>query len=145
MIVDSIYPECALGLAATLTAPPVIYFNSMTNFLNNIASTGSPAPWSISPVFSLSLTNRMHFPQRLANAGAHLLVEGLRLVTGFRFHRIIQNNLGMNISHPRELAKTVSFVLQNGHVTVSHPHPYSPNVAEVGGLHCRPARRLPEV
>lgn len=60
-------------------------------------------------------------------------------------HRIQKKHLDKNIPHPMQLAKNASFILQNGHVTVSHNHPFLPNVAEIGGIHCRPAKPLPKV
>jgi len=43
----------------------------------------------------------------------------------------------------QQLAKNVSFILQNGHFSVSYPRAYMPNVAEVACIHCHEARPLP--
>lgn len=144
VIIDSIFPDCALGLAAVLRAP-VMYFNTMTNLLDTIALTGSPAPWSITPNFALPFTNRMSFLQRVGNAAMHSLAKALQSIVTFACHHLIQKHLSKEIPHPQELAKNVSVVLQNGHVTVSHAQPFLPNVIEVGGVHCRPSKPLPEV
>lgn len=87
----------------------------------------------------------MSFLQRVGNAVMHSLVKVIQFVVGSACHHSIQKHLGKDIPHPKELQKNVSMVLQNGHVTVSHAQPFLPNVIEVGGVHCRPAKPLPEV
>jgi hypothetical protein len=46
--------------------------------------------------------------------------------------------------HVFDMVKNVSFILQNGHVTVTYPRPYLPNVAEIACIHCKPAKPLPK-
>lgn len=45
----------------------------------------------------------------------------------------------------RNIRKNVSFILQNGHATVTYPRPFLPNVAEIACIHCKPAKPLPKV
>ena len=44
-----------------------------------------------------------------------------------------------------EMAKNVSIFFTNTHPSFSYPRTLPPQVIEVGGLHCRPARPLPKV
>lgn len=44
-----------------------------------------------------------------------------------------------------QLRKNVSFILQNGHATVTYSRPFLPNVAEIACIHCKPAKPLPKV
>lgn len=57
----------------------------------------------------------------------------------------MRNHLGNNIPNVYDIARNVSFTLQNGHASVSYPRPLLPNVAEVACIHCRPAKPLPKV
>lgn len=58
---------------------------------------------------------------------------------------VVRRHLGENIPHLYDISRNVSFILQNGHSTVSYPRPLLPNVAEVACIHCKPARPLPKV
>ena len=44
---------------------------------------------------------------------------------------VLHKRLGDDIPHVYSLTKNVSFILQNGHATVTYPRPFLPNVAEV--------------
>ena len=143
VVIDSYFMECAVGLVPLLRAP-FVFLNTMTNFLNNIALSGSPAPWPVTPAFNLPFTDHMTFGQRLQNSYMMFLIEGLQRVVSHRIHQLQKRHLDRNAPHPFQLARSVSFVLQNGHPVVSSPSPFLPNVAQVGGIHCRPAQPLPQ-
>lgn len=57
--------------------------------------------------------------------------------------RVARNHVGADMPHPYDMAKNVSFILQNGHPSVSYPRPFLPNVAEIACIHCKPAGPLP--
>lgn len=59
-------------------------------------------------------------------------------------HQTLQSHFGESIPHPYELSKNVSFILQNGHATLSYPRAYMPNVAEIACIHCKAAKSLPK-
>lgn len=58
-------------------------------------------------------------------------------------HNVLKNYLGPQMPHPYDLARNVSFILQNGQAVVSYPRPLLPNVAEVACIHCKEAKYLP--
>lgn len=58
---------------------------------------------------------------------------------------VVNKHLGEDIPHVYHLARNVSFILQNGHATVTYPRPLLPNVAEIACIHCKPAAPLPKV
>lgn len=60
-------------------------------------------------------------------------------------HNVLRTNVDENIPHPNEFAKNLSFTLQNGHFSLSYSRPYLPSVAEIGCIHCKPAKPLPKV
>ena len=41
--------------------------------------------------------------------------------------------------------KQLSMLFVNTHLSINYPLPTSPAVVQVGGMHCRPARPLPQV
>lgn len=82
LIIDSYFPECAIGFVPVFQSPPFMFLNTMTNYLTNVALTGTPAPWSITPAFFMPFTNQMSFPQRIQNGFAHLTADALQRVRG---------------------------------------------------------------
>lgn len=56
---------------------------------------------------------------------------------------MLQAHLGHHVPHPYTLGRNVSFILQNGHASVTYPRPYYPHLAEIACIHCRPANTLP--
>lgn len=59
-----------------------------------------------------------------------------------KLESVVQRVLGDPTVSLSELEKNVSMVLVNSHYSLGHPRPLMPNVVEVGGMHCRPARPL---
>lgn len=57
---------------------------------------------------------------------------------------VIRSHLG-DIPHVYDISRNVSFILQNGHSSVSYSRPFLPNVAEIACIHCKPAKPLPKV
>jgi hypothetical protein len=57
----------------------------------------------------------------------------------------MRQHMGDDIPTVNHMKSNVSFILQNGHHSVTYPRPFLPNVAEVACLHCRPASSLPMV
>lgn len=57
---------------------------------------------------------------------------------------IVRRHLGSDIPHVWDLSRNVSFILQNGHATVTYPRPLLPNIAEIACIHCKPAGPLPK-
>lgn len=58
---------------------------------------------------------------------------------------VVRKHLGDDVPYVYDISKNVSFILQNGHATVSYPRPFMPNVAEIACIHCHPAKPLPKV
>lgn len=58
---------------------------------------------------------------------------------------VVRNHLGSDVPNVYDLTRNVSFILQNGHSSVSYSRPLLPNVAEIACIHCKPARPLPKV
>ncbi|XP_055603712.1 UDP-glucosyltransferase 2 [Uranotaenia lowii] len=143
LILDGAYPECALGLAYRLGAP-YMYINTVGFYMETMSMAGNPAPYSITPAFWRPYTDDMHFLQRVMNALCHMFVQSVYYPSITLLQAIVRRHLGNDIPHVWDLSRNVSFILQNGHATVTYPRPILPNIAEIACIHCKPAGPLPK-
>lgn len=60
-------------------------------------------------------------------------------------HNVLKTHIGEDVPAIADFGRNLSFALQNGHFSVSNPRPYLPSVAEIGCIHCKPAKPLPKV
>lgn len=63
----------------------------------------------------------------------------------FLVQSVLDKHFGPEMPGAYDLAKNVSFILQNAHASVSYARPYLPHVAEIACIHCKPAKPLPKV
>ncbi|XP_049841513.1 UDP-glucuronosyltransferase 2C1-like [Schistocerca gregaria] len=144
-LLDGAFPDCLLALAHRLGAPHAL--------LNTVAAhpgaaswaAASPAPFSVTPFMGLPYTDRMALPQRLLNAAHHVALRAMQVFsTKLLLEPCIRRHLGPDVPPISWLARNTSFVLQNALSPTTLPRAYFPDVAEVGCLHCRPAKPLPQ-
>lgn len=74
LILDGAFPECALGLQYKFSVP-FMYINTVGFYTGSIALSGSPAPYSITPHFSIALTDDMNFMERAMNTAVHIVLQ----------------------------------------------------------------------
>lgn len=74
IILDGAYPECALGLQYKLKVP-FMYVNTVGFYTGSTSRAGSPAPYSITPAFMISLTDNMNFIERVINSMTQVFVD----------------------------------------------------------------------
>ncbi|XP_063235517.1 UDP-glucosyltransferase 2 [Bacillus rossius redtenbacheri] len=142
LVLDGAYPECALGLAHHFRAP-FMYLNTVGFYTGSLSYGGSPTPYSVTPFFGRAFTDRMGLAERALNTAYHLLLGLMHTVMVKAFlEGVLREHLGPGVPPVYSMASNVSFILQNGHATVTYPRPYLPNVAEVACIHCRPAGPL---
>lgn len=124
---------------------PFMYINTVAFYASATSSSGSPAPYSIMPFFARSFTDNMGFIDRSINAFWHvgaMLGHGVSVAI---LQRVLRRHFGPQMPHVYDMAKNVSFILQNGHFSVTYPRPFLPNVAEVACIHCKESKRLDAV
>lgn len=144
MILDGAYPHCAFGLVHHFKAP-FMYINTVGFYSATLSQSGSPAPFSVTPFFDRPFTDDMNFMQRIVNFGYHLFLNSLHYYAiNYYLMNVLEKNFA-SIPHVYETSKNVSFILQNGHHSVSYPRPYLPNVAEIACIHCKAAKPLKRV
>ncbi|XP_035437704.2 UDP-glucosyltransferase 2 [Spodoptera frugiperda] len=145
VILDGTYPECALGIVYKLKVP-FMYINTVGFYTMPLTNSGSPAPYSVTPFFGKAFTDNMGIFDRALNAIFHAAIIPFHAFSMQILQGVLRRNFGQQIPHVYDMAKNVSFILQNGHYSVSYPRPYLPNVAEVACIHCKEAKPLdPEI
>lgn len=145
IIMDGAFPECSVGFVHHFKVP-FMYINTVGFYTGSLSMAGNPTPFSITPFVSRLYTDTMNLLQRTINTlwfvgcyTMHMLTVKLML------EPVLRNHFGNDIAPAYEISKNVSFILQNGHYTVTYPRPYLPNVAEIACIHCKPSKPLPKV
>lgn len=124
---------------------PFMYINTVGFYAGPTSISGSPAPYSVTPIFAKAFTDNMGFIDRTLNTmwniGAMLgHIASVTILQG-----VLKRHFGSKIPHVYDMGKNVSFILQNGHYSVSYPRPFLPNVAEVACIHCKEPKVLSSV
>jgi len=143
IIMDGAFPECSLGLFHHFKAP-FIYMNTVAFYTLSLSLAGNPAPYSVTPLFMLPLTDTMNVFQRAYNTFWTTAVNVAHKVSNRITVQSVLKNHFPEIPGIFDMAKNVSFILQNGHATVTYPRAYLPNVAEIACIHCKKAKPLPD-
>ncbi|XP_026482598.1 LOW QUALITY PROTEIN: 2-hydroxyacylsphingosine 1-beta-galactosyltransferase-like [Ctenocephalides felis] len=144
LILDGAFPECALGLAHHYGVP-FMYLNTVGFYMGSLSLAGNPAPSSVTPFLGRAFTDDMNIFDRALNTGWYIGMYAAHYVLNrFWLQSVLRKHLGEGVPFVYDLSRNVSFILQNGHHTVSYPRPYLPNVAEIACIHCKPARPLPQ-
>ncbi|CAG9861575.1 unnamed protein product [Phyllotreta striolata] len=144
LILDGAYPECALGFTHHFNAP-FMYINTVGFYTGTLSLAGNPVPYAVTPFLSLAYTDNMNLYQRTANTLMNLAASSLHSVMVKWFMQdILRQHFGNDVPPIYELSKNVSFILQNGYVSLTYPRAYLPNVAEIACIHCRKSKPLPE-
>jgi glucuronosyltransferase len=126
---------------------PYIYFTTMIPFSYAYELTGAALPASFVPFpFGPPRTVRkLSFYDRMENA---LLDIHFALFSTYDYipalERVYKKHLGEHLPSAREIQKNVSLVYSNSHFALNAPAPILPDVIEVAGMHCRPAKPLPK-
>ncbi|XP_069679592.1 UDP-glucosyltransferase 2 [Periplaneta americana] len=142
-ILDGAYPECIVGLAHYFRVP-FMFINTVAFYMTSVAYTGSPSPYSVTPFMARGFTDDMGFLQRVSNSLFHSLISVMHTIfVKLAIQGITRRYVDPALPPIIDIVQNVSFVLQNGHATLTYPRPYLPNVAEVACIHCKPARPLP--
>ncbi|CAH0386033.1 unnamed protein product [Bemisia tabaci] len=144
LIIDGAYPECALGLAHHLKVP-FMYINTVGFYTQSLSVAGNPTPYAVTPFFAYPLSDSMSLVQRVHNAALHVACGMLHwIMVRWFLNGVLRTHIHPGTPSAYEISKNVSFILQNGHSSMTYPRPYLPNVAEVACIHCRPSKPLPK-
>jgi len=94
---------------------------------------------------TMELTNRMNLPQRVLNTvsafATKMLFSGLHKTT---IHSVAKTVLP-NCPPLDDIEKEISLVFTNSHPIFHYPRAKTPEMIEIGGIHCRTPQPLPLV
>ncbi|XP_069690476.1 UDP-glycosyltransferase UGT5-like isoform X1 [Periplaneta americana] len=147
IIMEAFFSDCFLQFAYKFKAPVVKFCTfGGTHWMGDWV--GNPSPPSYVPDAMLNLGDRMSFWERAFNLlGGTFFRLGRQLYYLPRLDAVVRNLFNVSEPLPRlvELeATTTTLVLLNSHFSISYPRPLTPSIVEVGGLHVRPPRQLPQ-
>ena len=112
-----------------------------------VSTLGSPSPLSFVPNLFTSYGEKMNFWERFMNFGWEVVLNGIQKYYFVpKMENLYRSILGdPTIPSYEDIIKNVSLVLSNSHFSMGGRRPFLPDVIEVGGMHCRPAKPLPQV
>ncbi|XP_018319917.1 2-hydroxyacylsphingosine 1-beta-galactosyltransferase [Agrilus planipennis] len=144
IILDGAYPECALGFVHFFKAP-FMYINTVGFYTGSLSIAGNPTPYSVTPFLARPFTDSMNLLQRTSNAVWHLAAQAMHMyMVKYNLQKTLRRYFGSEVPPIYDMARNVSFILQNAYATVTYPRPYLPNVAEIACIHCKPSKPLPK-
>jgi len=147
VIVEAFAHECFLGFAHKFQTPIIqVCSSGGGNFVADWV--GSPNPYSYVPDEFIDYTDKMNFWERTHNTIVCLLKHvGRQLIHVPKQNAAMQKHFNYTDNLPPvwELEHKTSLVLLNTHNSISYPKPLMPNYVEVGGMHVKPPKKLPQV
>lgn len=125
---------------------PIVVLGPNTIFPGLASVFGDEDHYSYSPCFLTPFSDRMSLAERTIN----MLVSKVFDYISDDWHQstiegIVRKKLIPNCPPISEIEKNISLVFTNSHPSFTYPRTLPPQVIEVGAIHCRPAKPLPEV
>ncbi|XP_058460620.1 UDP-glycosyltransferase UGT5-like [Malaya genurostris] len=144
VIVESFASEALYGFAQHFNAPLITFSPFGASMWAN-ELVGTPYPYSQIPHTFLSYTDRMTFGERFINAFVWNVDSFYYRNFFLPGQEIMYKKYFPNATMPlRQVMKNTSLVFLNQHFSLSFPHPYAPNMIEVGGIQISEPKKLPE-
>jgi glucuronosyltransferase len=147
LIVEAFFNECFLGFVHKFNAPLIqLCTFGGAHWIGDWV--GNPNPYAYVPDPFLSNKDKMNFGERMINT---LLGTAWRLGRMYYYlpgqDAIMRKHFNDSDDLPSLAAieYTTSLVLLNHHFSISYPRPLMPNMVQVGGMHVRPPKKLPQV
>jgi glucuronosyltransferase len=147
IITEAFSTDAVLGFAHKFKVPvvQVVAFAGSSSIGDWV---GNPSPYSYVPDVMQAFTDRMNFWQRILNTLGITYQKLSRHLDHLpRQQAILEKYFSDYAPLPSisELDSSTSLILVNGHFSISYPKPLMPNIVAVGGIHVKPAKKLPEV
>ena len=135
--------DCFAGVVYKIGSPFIMMVSMAPP--NYIASlVGNHLPPSFVPFTMLPFTDEMNLIQRTANFVMNVAVGGIMWWSYGSLDEIARKHLGSDLPSISEIEKNVSMILTNSYFPLTYSRPLLPDIVEVGGMHCRPAKSLPK-
>ena len=146
VILQIIFNECAAGLVHHFNTTTILFSPlSVPSWISGIF--GNPTPVSFVPNLFLNLGERMTFYERAINL---LTTTVLTLSQDYSYKPSMEALYREKLNDPNipsndEILRNASLILSNSHFALGQARPFLPDIVEVGGMHCTPAKPLPKV
>lgn len=144
VIVECFVSDALYGFAQHFKAP-LITFSPFGASLWANELVGTPYPYSQIPHVFLSYTDRMSLWERTINTLLwnvdHFYYKNVFLPRQQEMYAKYFPNATVSLE---QLRKNTSLVLLNQHFSLSFPHPYAPNMVEIGGIQMDEPKQLSE-
>ncbi len=122
---------------------PLIVFSPNTLFPGMASLLGDDEHTSYVPFVFTEYTDRMNLWQRTANTVVTKLYQiATQWYEQFTVPSIVKKVGIPNCPPLQDIAKNMTLVFTNTHPSFTYPRSLPPQVIEVGGIHCRPAKSL---
>ncbi|XP_066509394.1 UDP-glucuronosyltransferase 2C1-like isoform X2 [Hoplias malabaricus] len=142
ILADPLYP-CAELLAEVLNVPFIYTFRfSMAHTVERMCGQ-LPSPPSYAPGTMSELTDKMSFSERLMSLLFYLTQDAMALCLWKKYDDYYIEYLGRPTSYCELMGKADIWLIRT-YWDFEYPRPLLPNFKYVGGMHCRPAKPLPE-
>ncbi|RXN28587.1 UDP-glucuronosyltransferase 2C1-like protein [Labeo rohita] len=142
VLTDPIY-QCSDIVAEELNVPLVYTFRlSIANVAERLCGQ-LPAPPSYVPGVMSKLTDKMSFTERIINMLFYLSQDFFATIAWRKFDTYYSEYLGRPTTYCEMMGKADIWLIRT-YWDFEFPRPFLPNFKYVGGLHCRPAKPLPE-
>ncbi|CAG7719991.1 unnamed protein product [Allacma fusca] len=130
-----IYKTGAPYILLTPQAAPT----SLTEFVGNVM------PSSFVPSAMLPFRDEMSFKERAINFLFNLLLDlYVGATMNHKIEAVYRKELGEDLPSLDVFRRNASMIFTNSHFTQTFPRPLLPDVVEIGGMHCKPAKALPK-
>ncbi|KDR22771.1 UDP-glucuronosyltransferase 2C1, partial [Zootermopsis nevadensis] len=146
IIVEAFVNDCFLGFAHKFKAPivQVVSFGGASWMGDWV---GNPNPYSYVPDPFQNFSDQMDFWERILNTLGNTFQKVSRLLYYLPKQQAVLEKYFSNyapLPSISDLDSSTSLILVNHHFSISYPRPLMPNIVQVGGMHVKPAKKLPD-
>ncbi len=147
IIMNTFYHDCFAGIVHKIGSP-IIFVASLPAPSGMTELLGTHQPSSFLPICVLGdISAQLSFTQRTKNFMYNVYFS-IMLDYWMRpkMESLYREKMGNDMpSIVQVYKKQASMILMNSHFGLTNPRPYLPNIVEIGGIHCKPAKPLPKV
>ncbi|KAJ8877780.1 hypothetical protein PR048_022236 [Dryococelus australis] len=145
-ITESFFNDALLGFSHKFDVPfvCVVAFSGTEGFKDSV---GNPFPYSYVPNPFFNYNDNMTFFQRLHNTITNFLTKVGHNLYYIPAQDAVMRKYFTNVPNLPPLADIIhntSLLLLNTHFSHEFPRPNVPNLIEVGGMHVKPSKKLPQ-
>jgi glucuronosyltransferase len=147
VIIEAFFNECFLGFVHKFKAP-LVQICTFAGFDYMGHWVGNPNPYAYVPSPMLKFGDKMNIWERTIN---FLMGTFMRVLRNYFYlpgqDAIMRKHFNSSDDLPSlsEIEHTTSLLLVNHHFSISYPKPLMPNIIQVGGMHVKPPKKLPQV